>query len=134
MGYQYSIWLIPYIWKDIKDVYKTSHIPHVTIQTLLTLEQAQEFIKKYDQEYKIFFQDNIHDFTQISYDHDKEDQLPGSGFYCEIKDLELEHQPHMTLYYKFNNKIIPMESPKDLFGFVSIVNTLSDQPEKWFFL
>jgi hypothetical protein len=40
----------------------------------------------------------------------------------------------MTLYYKFNKKIIPMESPKDLFGFVRVVNTVSEQPEKWFFI
>ena len=134
MGYQYSIWLIPYIWEDIKNVYQTSHIPHVTLKTLLTLEQAREFVKKFDNEYKISFQDNIQDFNNIIYEPNKKDDLPASGFFCKISELELEHQPHMTLYYKYNHKVIPMESPKDLFGYVSIVNTISDNPEKWIFI
>lgn len=134
MGYQYSIWLTPYIWEDIKNLYETSHIPHVTLKTLLTLEQARVFVKKFDNEYKISFQDNIQDFNDIIYDPNKKDDLAASGFFCKISGLELEHQPHMTLYYKYNNKVIPMESPKDLFGYVCIVNTISDNPEKWVFI
>jgi len=131
MGYQYSIWLIPYIWEDIKNLYKTSHIPHVTLKTLLSLEQANEFVKTFDNEYKISFQDNIHDFNNIIYDSNKKDDLHASGLLCKITGLELEHKPHMTLHYKYNNKVIPTKAPTDLYGFVSIVNTISDQPAEW---
>ncbi len=134
MGYRYSIWLIPYIWEDIKKVYKTSHIPHIIIKTFLSLEQAQDIVNKYDNEYKIRFKDNIYDFNNIIYDPNKKDELPACGFLCNITGLELEHQPHMTLDYKYNHKVIPMESPEDLFGFISIVNTVSNIPEKWFFI
>ena len=46
MGYKYSIWLIPNNWKYIQSYYKTEHIPHVTIKTLLSQKDAfKEYIE-----------------------------------------------------------------------------------------
>jgi hypothetical protein len=126
MGYQYSVWLVPKIWNDIKKVYETEHVPHITIKSLLSLEHARDLFKQYDNEYKITFQNDIYDF--------KQNDSPASGFYCKVLNLETEKQLHMTINYKFNKKVIPLEAPEDLIGNIYIVNTTSDKPEKWCFV
>jgi hypothetical protein len=40
----------------------------------------------------------------------------------------------MTLYYHYNNSIIKMKAPSDTLGKVFIVNTVSDNPKKWFII
>lgn len=103
-----------------------SHIPHITIKTLLTKEKSQLLINMYQKEYTVSFENGIYYFKVISYDSNKLDKLPASGFYCSIKNLELDHKGHMRLHYKFNNSVINKEYPKNLLGYVCIVNTESD--------
>lgn len=134
MGYKYSIWLIPNNWKYIKSYYKTEHIPHVTIKTLMTQSQA---FKEYDDlksHYEIAYENNVYDFTDVKYHEKQEDEIEGSGFYCKIKGLDLDHRPHMTLYYHHHNSVLKMKAPTETLGKVYIVNTVSDDPKKWFLL
>ena len=53
---------------------------------------------------------------------------------CKIDDLELEHKAHMTLYYHYHNIVLKMKAPTDTLGKVCMVNTVSDDPKKWFLL
>ena len=131
MGYKYSIWLIPNNWKDIKNFYKMNHIPHITIKTLLSYDEALKLFKNYDNKYKVNFKDNIYDFKNLSYHHEPKNEFPASGYFCKIENLELEHKPHMTIHYKYNDKVIYNKSPNNIEGTVFIVNTISDNPEEW---
>lgn len=134
MGYKYSIWLIPNNWKYIQSYYKTEHIPHVTIKTLLTQKDA---FKEYDMlksHYLIKYQNNVYDFNDIKYDGKEGDELEACGFLCKIDGLELEHKPHMTLYYHYHNIVLKMKAPTESLGKVCIVNTVSDDPKKWYIL
>ena len=134
MGYKYSIWLIPNNWKYIKDFYKTDHIPHITIKTLMSGDEVFKEIKNYKNHYMISYDNNVHDFNEISYQKDRDAELPASGFFCKIHNLKLEHQPHMTLYYHYHDSILHMKAPVSCLGKVYIVNTISDDPVKWFIL
>lgn len=134
MGYKYSIWVIPNNWKYIQSYYKTEHTPHVTIKTLLTISEAFSEINKYKSHYMINYNANVYDFNNISYTEDKDADLPASGFLCDLQDLKLEHQAHMTLYYHYHNTEITMEPPTNTLGKVYIVNTVSDDPKKWYIL
>lgn len=134
MGYKYSLWLIPNNWKYIKSYYKTDHIPHITIKTLMTQSQA---FKEYDNlksHYEIKYENNVYDFNDIQYHEKKEDEIEGCGFYCNVKGLQLDHKPHMTLYYHYHNSVLKMKAPTETLGKVYIVNTVSDDPKKWFLL
>ncbi len=134
MGYKYSIWLIPNNWKYIQSYYKTEHMPHVTIKTLLTHNEALNEFYMLKSHYMIKYQDNVYDFNDIKYKEKKDDELEACGFLCNIQNLELLHKPHMTLYYHYNNSIIKMKAPSDTLGKVFIVNTVSDNPKKWFII
>lgn len=131
MGYKYSIWLIPNNWKDIMKFYNTKHIPHVTIKTLLSKNEAFFEVNKYKKKYLINFENNIYNFDKISYHNDTDKDFPACGIFCKITNLKLEHIPHMTLYYHFNKSVILTKEPKSCIANVCIVNTNSDNPEKW---
>ena len=109
-GYLYSIWCIPDNWKEIKERYGMCHIPHVTIETLLSEIECRSRIHHYDKKYVIRFEDNIYDFKDITYKEGGgetnwgetngcDDELPAYGFYCELDSLSVSHRPHMTLLY-----------------------------------
>ena len=134
MGYKYSIWLIPNNWKYIQSYYKTEHIPHVTIKTLLTSREAFNEYDKLKSHYMIKYQDNVYDFNDIKYDGKEGDELEACGFFCKIEGLELEHKPHMTLYYHYHNSVLKMRSPTETLGKVCLVNTISDDPKKWYII
>jgi len=133
MGYKYSIWLIPNNWEYIKQNYKTEHIPHITIKTLMTAKEVFQEVKKFKKHYMISYEENVYDFNEISYhkDEDKDKELPACGFFCKIKNLKLEHEPHMTLYYHYHNLVLHMKPPVSCLGKVYVVNTISDDPKKW---
>lgn len=150
-GYLYSIWCIPDNWKEIKERYGMCHIPHVTIETLLSELECRSRIHNYDKEYMIRFEDNIYDFNDITYkegggetsgggsetsgggSETSGDELPAYGFYCELDSLSVSHRPHMTLLY--SNLGSDMKTEKapihKIQGKVYMVNTVSGDPSKW---
>ena len=134
MGYKYSIWLIPNNWEYIKSYYKTEHIPHITIKTLLSQKEVFKEIDMLKSHYMIKYQDYVYDFDEIKYKDNKNDEIEACGFFCKIDDLELEHKAHMTLYYHYHNIVLKMKAPTDTLGKVCMVNTVSDDPKKWFLL
>jgi hypothetical protein len=131
-GYLYSIWCIPNNWKDIKEKYGMCHIPHVTIETLLSETECRSKIHYYDKEYMIRFEDNIYDFNDITYKEGDND-LPAYGFYCELDSLCVSHRPHMTLLYSNLGSDMKIEKAPihKIQGKVYMVNTVSSDPSKW---
>ena len=131
-GYLYSIWCIPDNWKDIKERYGMCHIPHVTIETLLSETECMSRIHDYNKEYMIRFEDNIYDLNDITYKGGDND-LSAYGFYCELDSLSVSHRPHMTLLY--SNLGTDMKTEKapihKIQGKVYMVNTVSGDPSKW---
>ena len=134
MGYKYSIRLIPNNWKYIQSYYKTEHIPHITIKTLLSQNEAFNEFELLKSHYMIKYKNNVHDFNDIKYKGKKGDELDACGFFCNIEGLELEHKPHMTLYYHYHDSVLKMKAPTETLGKVCIVNTVSDDPRKWFII
>ena len=131
MGYKYSVWIVPNNHKYIKMHYNMSHIPHATIKTFLSLQEATELIDTLKSHYYINYQENIYDFNMK---YSEEDILKASGFYCSIKDLKLEHTPHMTIHYCVHNKVINIKPPTDCLGTVYVANTVSNNPCEWYII
>ena len=117
MGYKYSIWLIPNNWKYIQSYYKTEHIPHVTIKTLLTSREAFNEYDKLKSHYMIKYQDNVHDFDDIKYKGKDGDEIEACGFFCKIEDLELNRFieiGYKVKMIKLSNKSIAVDTKFDL--------------------
>ena len=131
MGYKYSVWIVPNSHKYIKTHYNMSHTPHVTIKTFLSLQEATELIDTLKSHYYINYQENIYDFNMK---YSKDDILGASGFYCSIRDLKLEHTPHMTIHYCTHNKVIHIKPPTDSLGTVYVANTVSNNPSEWYII
>lgn len=131
-GYLYSIWCIPDNWKDIKERYGMCHIPHVTIETLLSETECMSRIHDYNKEYMIRFEDNIYDLNDITYKGGDND-LSAYGFYCELDSLCVSHRPHMTLLYSNLGSDMKIEKAPihKIQGKVYMVNTVSSDPSKW---
>lgn len=133
MGYKYSVWLVPNSHGYIKDHYRMEHIPHITIKTLLTINDAFDLARKLKKHYYINFIPDIHDFDKIKYKKNKK-ELDACGFYCKINNLELNHTPHMTTHYHMHGMSLFMPPPTSCMGKVYIVNTVSNSPSKWYIL
>ena len=143
-GYLYSIWCIPDNWKDIKERYNMCHIPHVTIETLLSETECMSRIHQYDDKYMIRFEDNIYNLNDITYKGGEtsggcetscgcDDDLPAYGFYCELDSLCVSHRPHMTLLYSNLGSDMKIEKAPihKIQGKVYMVNTISSDPSEW---
>jgi len=133
MGYKYSVWLVPNSHRYIKEHYRMEHTPHVTIKTLLSVREAFDLAKTLKRHYYINFVKDIHDLDKIKYKKNKK-ELDACGFYCNIKNLELGHTPHMTTHYHVHGMSLYMPPPTNCMGRVCIVNTKSNNPSRWYML
>lgn len=145
-GYGYSIWIVPYLYKDFMEKYKMTHIPHITIATNYeTIDDIEDEYKKLislDLTASFNFSSNVHKFPRM-YSHDI---LYGYGFYCNsyiensilAKHLKHKsHNPHMTLNYSKSDDVVieNHHSPEGIFhGSIHIVDTTSENPSKWFLI
>lgn len=94
-GYGYSLWLVPLNWKNVAESYNMKHIPHITVQT--NMNYIDPIVLSNDTFTACDFS-NLKTFPKMY----GNDPLNGSGFYCKVKDLEINHQPHMTVMYSHN--------------------------------
>lgn len=127
-GYGFSIWCVPMNWKELRARYRTRHVPHVTIETLLSETKARARILQYAPEYKIMFEDDVRDLSDITYSED--DDVPAQGFYCSLQGLRL-HRGHMTLHYETLLTPAHAIAPVDVLGKVVIADTRSSNPGRW---
>lgn len=128
IGYGFSIWYVPYDWKEIKKKYKMAHIPHITYMTNMKQIPNIEYLSS-----------NIvaNKFTAVEKFKPmySSECLKGMGWYCKVP-LKTDHRTHMTLkYYLDEHDLIqPDQNPIELKCFCCIADTRSRDQSKWFIL
>jgi len=132
LGYGYSLWLVPYNWKEIQKEFNIDFILHITISTNLpyiplgVINSGKRFIVKNFKKGEIFPK-----MYEV-------DPLNGFGYPCEIEGLYPLHTPHMTLFYA-SNKITDLDTyswiktppPKQLECTLHLADTTSHNPLQW---
>lgn len=121
-GYGFSTWIVPDNWKSIQVRYSMKHIPHITVRTNLTEPSTDNVGKR------------LHiKFVKGCFTFPKQyevDPLDAYGFYCTVKHIEIDHIPHMSLFY--NEPLRVYEPPMEtLQGTIHIADTRSLDPSKW---
>jgi hypothetical protein len=132
LGYGYSIWLVPYEWKKIKEEFNMDFTPHITIATNLPYLPYGILDSKKTFKVKNFRKGEV--FSKM-YDVDP---LNAFGYSCEIEGLYTAHTPHMTLFYA-PNKINELDTyswvkspPRGyLECSLRIANTTQSNPVQW---
>ena len=131
LGYGYSIWLVPYEWKKIKEEFNMDFIPHITIATNLPFLPTG-ILSKERFKVKNFKKGQI--FPKM-YDVDP---FHAFGYTCEIEYLYPLHTPHMTLFYAPNPiseldtfSWIKQPPPEELECYLYLADTTSENPIQW---
>lgn len=97
-GYGYSVWYVPENYKELQDIYKISHIPHITLETNLLLRDAYHIYHNACPDITIKFKEKYVRFPSF-YDNDP---LISYGWYVDVIKMtrrKLNWVPHMTLKY-----------------------------------
>lgn len=136
-GYGYSVWFVPNNYKEIQDKYKISHIPHITLETNLSLKDAYHIYHNACQTISVKVKPEFVKFPSF-YHHDP---MISYGWYVDIQHMtkrKLNWTPHMTATYvprtsKTNDaNIITCQPPTEpLECFATIADTRSGLPEEW---
>ena len=98
------------------------HIPHITIKTNLVC--PEQIIK--DKSCQIQFKGPISKFPSMY----ENDPLAACGFYCNI-DIPTEHEPHMTLWYNYEENLEVIDTPDPTHGQLFLADTRSLDPSEW---
>ena len=115
--YGYSIWLVPYYYKDLQKQYKMDHIPHVTIAT--NMMHIPNQILSTD----VYFITKFSDLSTIDSN--------ACGYYCEIPNLTLNHTPHLTLWYAEEPRYYFNKPVKEIACELRVADTRSSNPKDW---
>lgn len=97
-GYGYSVWYVPRNYKELQQKYNISHIPHITLETNLSLRDAYHIYHNAIDNIVIEFQNKYVKFPSL-YDHDP---LISYGWYVDVIKMtrrKLNWTPHLTLRY-----------------------------------
>ncbi len=143
-GYGYSVWFVPSNYKELQARYNITHIPHITLETNLSIRDAFHIYHNACSKIKITFQHNYVKFPSL-YHHDP---MISYGWFVNVEQMtrrKLNWTPHMTLRYisrqseTVNNiyiqsqilseNHIPPTAPSECF--VVIADTRSGIPEEW---
>jgi hypothetical protein len=97
-GYGYSVWFVPRNYKELQSIYKITHIPHITLETNLSLMDAYLIYNNACNKVKVKFQGKFVRFPSL-YSHDP---MVSYGWYVDVTQMsnrKLNWTPHMTLRY-----------------------------------
>lgn len=124
INYGFSLWLVPQSRYNIN----TTHIPHITVATCFYdgPPQVQCTINK---KYQVKFYNYISQFRKDMYD--KKSPKGSIGIYCKIDNMELDHEPHMTLTYDNNEDISNIKIPEFAICDLYLVDTRDSNPHNW---
>lgn len=141
-GYGYSVWYVPQNYKSIQNTYNTPHIPHVTLETNLSLRDAYHIFHNASKTIKIRFQNKYIKFPSF-YDSDP---LMSYGWNVDVVTMarrKLNWTPHMTLRYTprtnkhntYQDKVILAENYLPPEGqtecYIVIADTRNGNPQNW---
>lgn len=136
-GYGYSVWFVPNNYKDIQEHYNITHIPHITLETNLSLKDAFHiYHNNTNKKILVKFKENFVKFPSF-YPHDP---LMYFGWYVEVLRMsgrKLNWSPHMSVRY------LPRTNTSQSVGsfqpppmgpvecFMTIADTRSGVPTEW---
>jgi len=123
ISYGFSVWLVPQPRFNINTV----HIPHITVATCFEKEPIVHCTL--NKRYGVTFFPGISKFPSDMYDAD--DVVSGTGLYCKIDNMELEHEPHMTFTYDDSEDMSSFEILKHIYCDLYVVDTRSKNPIDW---
>ena len=143
-GYGYSVWYVPRNYKQLQDKHNILHIPHITLETNLTLRDAYHIYHNASKSIRVKFQNNYVKFPSFY----ENDPLMSYGWYVDIITMarrKLNWTPHMTLRYvsrrdnnTYKDKVILSENLKlsteiknELDCDIMIADTRSGCPQEW---
>lgn len=143
MGYGYSVWYVPENYKELQELYKIPHIPHITLETNLCLRDAYHIYHNASPDIVIRFQDKYVKFPSF-YDNDP---MISYGWFVDVVKMtrrKLNWVPHMTLRYlprtsinnnNYKDKCILSENlfppSNEIKCKVIIADTRSNLPIEW---
>lgn len=141
-GYGYSVWFVPTNHKQLQDQYNMTHIPHITLETNLSLKDAYHIYHNTCKKITIKFRNKFVKFPLL-YHHDPKISY---GWYVDVIYMTgRKHNwtPHMTAAYlprfvgysSYKEQCI-MErnlcAPSDYIEcFATIADTRSGVTEEW---
>lgn len=143
-SYGYSVWYVPTNWRDIKEKYNMTHIPHITLETNLILRDAYHIYHNACPKVLAKLKPDCVTFPQL-YAHDP---LQARGWYVDILQMngrKLSWTPHMSVTYTPRNlqlcadiemepvmsHAVTIAPSETLECFVVIADTRSVHPEEW---
>lgn len=142
-GYGYSVWFVPKNYKELQERYNICHIPHITLDTNLSLRDA--FHIYHNACKKIVFKFNQTPVVKFPSLYNNNDPMIYYGWNVDIIQMtgrKLNWTPHMTLAYLprngdmrvqearlLNNTQMPPLGPIECFA--TIADTRSGLPEEW---
>lgn len=130
-GYGFSVWYVPINYKELQQLYKIQHIPHITYQSNFeTFNDAEQVYQKIKYVINIEFSSKIIYFPQMY----PTDPLLGCGFYIKKSQyLNPTFNPHLTTKYfipkkelnqteidKYLQLVNSFEIPKNIYCFKAI--------------
>lgn len=136
-GYGYSVWFVPKFYKEIQEHYNITHIPHITLETNLSLKDAFHIHHNACKNIVVKFKEDFVKFPSF-YNHDP---MMYYGWYVEVLQMsgrKLNWSPHMTVRYhprNKNNNVVSTPSQPPPMGpvecFMTIADTRSGVPAEW---
>jgi len=129
MSYKHSIWYVPYNYKQLKNEFNMTHIPHITLKTMMERDECFDlFDKLVKKEFYFTLQNDLVLFPSMY----EQDPMQAIGWWVENSP-----KYHLSLRYfglenpkkiKFTQISPPNES---LQCFLAIADTSDCNPEKW---
>ncbi len=132
MSYGFSLWLVfdspSRLIRLLAKYNRKPHIPHVTVKTNMeSLEEAQKTLLCYKH-----WRDTV-TITKPSQKFGKmykNDPLSGWGFPATLRNIHIEHKPHLTVAYN-NEAITGVRFPLHEEARLKIADTRSENPWEW---
>jgi hypothetical protein len=129
-GYGWSVWYVPNDFRQFARDYKFKHIPHVTLQSNLTKEEAEALFEKSAKTATIQLDADVSIFPTM-YAHDP---LKAVGWYAT--GIDTPHRPHMSVsYYDELPKWVGIEGgdpPFEMNCFLAVADTQPSNPSEWY--
>ena len=121
-NFGYSLWLVPTNYNI-----NTVHIPHITIAACI--DKIPKVSADINKLYKVkLLKENIVKFPTDMYNNNT--TIESYGIYCKILNLDLQHDPHLTLSYHIPDyKHIKL--PTHLYCNLYLAETLDINPLNW---
>ena len=122
LSYGFSLWLVP----QSRFKIDTLHVPHITLATHFETEPNVQCTK--NKRYRVDIFDGVSKFPSDMY---PDSIVQGIGVYCKIQDMDLDHEPHLSLTYDESYDFSNIKLPEFIYCDMYLADTRSTTPLEW---